>query len=321
MTELAVSGLIKYKEKLLFLLKVFLAVGLIWFIISVVSINEIVAGIKNARPEFITAAFLLSFFNLYIQYIKWKFTCSLLLNENSSRKILTSLFYGLTGGSFTPGRVGEYFGRGLPFKNKTLLQVAAATFVDKIFPLFVTAFFGSVSSVLFIHYYYGSSLYLTAGLFITLFVLFSLLIFYLFNSNTIIWLRSFRKYKWFENLFSKINVIKNINPGYMFKMMLLSLLFYACFIIQYALLAAAFSDDINFINYIWSGNLVMFAKTIIPPVSLGELGVREGASVFFLSKLGSTASAGFNTSIFLFLINVLLPSIAGMLLMLKRNDN
>ena len=64
----------------------------------------------------------------------------------------------------------------------------------------------------------------------------------------------------------------------------------------------------------------MFAKTIIPPISLGELGIREGASVYFLTQFGETASVAFNASIFLFIINLLIPALVGLVLLLKRND-
>ena len=62
----------------------------------------------------------------------------------------------------------------------------------------------------------------------------------------------------------------------------------------------------------------MFAKTIIPPVSFGELGIREGASVYFLKQVGVSAAAGFNAAIFLFIINVLLPALTGLIFLLKR---
>jgi uncharacterized membrane protein YbhN (UPF0104 family) len=104
-------------------------------------------------------------------------------------------------------------------------------------------------------------------------------------------------------------------------MFAVSFLFYVCFLLQYAILVAAFSNHYNFSDYIWAGNLMMFAKTIIPPVSLGELGIREGASVFFITMLGESASTGFNASIFLFFINVLIPSLIGMILLLKKNND
>lgn len=64
----------------------------------------------------------------------------------------------------------------------------------------------------------------------------------------------------------------------------------------------------------------MFAKTIIPPVSFAELGIREGASVFFLTYFGETQAVAFNASIFLFMINVLLPSLVGLIFFFRKND-
>ena len=95
-------------------------------------------------------------------------------------------------------------------------------------------------------------------------------------------------------------------------------MFYVCFIAQFALLVSAFSLHANFINYLWAGGLVMFVKSVIPPISLGELGIREGVSVYFVKQLGENAAVGFNASISLFLINILLPALIGLILLLKR---
>jgi len=92
-------------------------------------------------------------------------------------------------------------------------------------------------------------------------------------------------------------------------------------LIQYALLVSAFSNHFDFGSYLWAANLIMFAKTIIPPISFGELGIREGASVYFLTQMGETASVGFNSSILLFIINLLIPALIGVGMFLRKNDN
>ncbi len=74
-------------------------------------------------------------------------------------------------------------------------------------------------------------------------------------------------------------------------------------------------------NYLWAANLIMFAKTIIPPISFGELGIREGASVYFITLMGESASVGFNASIFLFIINLLIPALIGVGMFLRKNGN
>jgi uncharacterized membrane protein YbhN (UPF0104 family) len=131
-------------------------------------------------------------------------------------------------------------------------------------------------------------------------------------------LRNSIKLNW---LFEKVKVFRRLDKKYATKMFVVSFLFYLCFLVQYALLVAAFSNHYKFLDYLWAGNLMMFAKTIIPPVSLGELGIREGTSIFFITQLGESASTGFNASIFLFFINVLIPSLIGLTLLLKKNDD
>ncbi len=317
------SFLSRYKSAIILFAKIAIAAGLLTYIIYSVNLQEILTAIKQANVYLIAAAFLLSFINLYLQFYKWKITAKVVLQENQDSKIWLSMFYGFSAGVFTPARIGEYFGRALVFKNHSLLRVTLATLLDKLFPLVIVVFLGSIYSILFIHYYYHVAYYLTIGLFITLFILFYFFFLLIFNDkfwDNILFtkLRNSIKLNW---LFEKIKVFRKLDKKYATKMFVVSLGFYLCFLLQYALLVSAFSNHNNFMDYFWAGNLMMFAKTIIPPVSLGELGIREGASVFFIKQFGETASTGFNASIFLFFINVLIPALIGMILLLKKNDD
>lgn len=317
------SSISKYKNAILVSAKIIIALGLLIYLIYAVNFQEILKAIKQANLYLIAIAFLLSFINIYLQFYKWKITANVVLKENHNSKIWLSLFYGFSAGVFTPARIGEYFGRALVFKNHSLLRVTLATLLDKLFLLLIVAFFGSISSILFIHYHYRVTFYLTIGLFILVFVSFYLFFWLIFNDR--FWenvlftkLRDSIKLHW---LFEKIKVFRKLDKKYATKMFLISFLFYLCFLVQYAFLVAAFSNHNQFWDYLWAGNLMMFAKTIIPPVSLGELGIRESASVFFITQLGESASTGFNASIFLFFINVLIPSLIGLSLLLKKNDD
>lgn len=317
------SYLVKNKKLIFFLLKLFIAAGLIWFIVSEIKFSEIVSAIEDANAGFLIAAFILTILNIYLQYIKWKYTCNLLLSENSKSKIFTSLLHGLAAGVFTPARIGEYFGRAIVFKDKPVYKVALATLLDKFFPLLMVAIFGSISSILFLHFQYEVTSFITLSLFIALFTLFYFLIYFLLNER--FWdsfiFEKLRKSERLRYFLDRIKEFKNLDKKYFSKMLIISFLFYFCFLVQYALLVAAFSHHFDFVDYLWAGNLIMFAKTIIPPISLGELGIREGASVYFISRLGESASVGFNASIFLFVINVLFPSIIGLFLLIKKSDD
>lgn len=313
----------KYKNLIILLAKIIIAFGLLYYIINSVNFNEITSALYEANIILIMLVLFLSLINLYLQFYKWKLTSTLILGNTENRKVFYSLFQGFSAAVFTPARIGEYFGRALVFKNHSLIKVTLATLLDKFFPLLMVAFFGSIASVLFLHYYYEVSIYITVSLFIVFFFVFYFVILLIFNQD--FWdnflFNKINDSKRLSKYFERLTPLKNLDRNYSVKMIFLSFLFYTCYIVQYALLVAAFSHNFAFINYLWAGNLIMFSKTIIPPISFSEMGIREGASVFFIQQFGELASVGFNASIFLFFINVLLPALIGLILIFRKNDD
>ena len=309
------------KTTLIIIAKILIAGGLLYFLIQWVEYDKIVYALSNANLYVIGVVVLLGIINIYLQYAKWNLTSREVLKVNDKLKSIRSLFYGFSAGIITPLRIGEYFGRGIEFKDRSLLQVTLATLVDKFFPLIIVAFIGSISSLLFIYFYYQVSLYIVIALFIIIFTLFYIFILLILSNkfwDTVLFsrIKSSQKLKTF---FDRLKVFQNLDKKYFYKMFLISFLFYSCFLIQYGLLVTAFSNHYNFLNYLWAANLIMFTKTIIPPVSMGELGIREGASVYFLTQMGESSSVAFNASILLFIINLLIPALIGVGLFFRKN--
>jgi uncharacterized protein (TIRG00374 family) len=328
-TELKISDTTRFKffaenkTVIIFIIKLIIAGGLLYYLASSIEYAQIISALQNAILYFILAAFILSVVNIYFQFAKWKLTCKQVLKETKNSKILLSLFYGFSAGIITPLRIGEYFGRAIAFKDKSVLQVTVATLIDKLFPLMIVAFLGSISSILFLYQKFEVSIYLALSLFIVLFTLFYIVFLLIMNNR--FWdnmlFNRIKKTTRMNKIFEKLKVLKSLDRTYLLKMSLLSLLFYLSFLIQYVLLVLAFSHNQNLLEYFWAGNLIMFAKTVIPPISLGELGIREGASVYFLTQLGETSAVAFNASIFLFIINLLIPAFIGLVLLFRKNDN
>lgn len=303
-------------------IKLFIGFGLLWFIISKINPSEIITSIKNANLFFLIAAFSLVVLNLYIQFKKWHLTCVNILDEQDKKKALYSLFFGIAGGSFTPIRAGEYFGRAIEYKDKSFIQVSVATLIDKLFLLIILTFAGSVASILFIKIYYNVTIYISLALFAVIFVLFYLLVILLLSKKFWNYLSFdfFKSSKRLGTFFERLKIITELDRQYSAKMIILSLLLYSCYTFQFALLVAGFSNHYRLLHYLWAGNLVMFAKTIIPSISFAEIGIREGASIFFLTRMGELSSAAFSASIFLLIINIILPSVIGLLLLFKKNN-
>ena len=285
------------KTTMIIITKILIAGGLLFFLIQWVEYDKIVYALSNANLYIIAVVLLLGIINIYLQYAKWNLTSRAVLRVNDKLKSIHSLFYGFSAGIITPLRIGEYFGRGIEFKDRSLLQVTLATLVDKFFPLIIVAFI----IIIF-----------------TLFYIFILLILSNKFWDTVLFSRNKSSQK-LKTFFYRLEVFQNLDKKYFYKMFLISFLFYSCFLIQYGLLVTAFSNHYNFLNYLWAANLIMFTKTIIPPVSMGELGIREGASVYFLTQMGESASVAFNASILLFIINLLIPALIGVGLFFRKN--
>jgi len=313
---------IKNKQAGYFLIKIIIAAGLLLFIVNRINPKEILSAVSTADYNLIILSFVLSFLNLYLQFLKWETVCRAYLNINNKRKIFISLFHGFAAGIFTPARIGEYFSRGLVFKEISVFQVAAATFIDKFFPLLVVAFFGGISFIFYVNYYFGFSFFISILLFVSAIIITYFLLSKILNGNILrIVPDKIKQNKKFEKIILNFEQLKRFNFKFIFRMTLISASFYFCYLIQFAILISAFSHSFHFIQYLWNGSLVMFTKSIIPQISVGELGIREGVSIYFFTKMGETAATAFNASFFLFLINLVLPSLIGLVLLYKKSND
>ena len=99
----------------------------------------------------------------------------------------------------------------------------------------------------------------------------------------------------------------------------LSVGFYIAIYLQMFLLLNAFSPvdaDDAFLGFA----AMMFVKSLVP-LSLGDLGIREAGSVYFYAIRGIPHASALNASLLLFVINILLPSLLGLMFMPRRRSN
>ncbi|MCB0748407.1 MAG: flippase-like domain-containing protein, partial [Ignavibacteriae bacterium] len=141
------------KNRLKLLAKIFIAVVLLYYLVDYVNYEEIIIALKKSDKQLIILVFLLSFLNIYLQFIKWKVVCNSLIGVFDDNKIWLSLFYGFSGGIATPIRIGEYVGRKLPFENTTLMKVSIATMIEKFASLFLVLIIGGIGGAIFLSKY------------------------------------------------------------------------------------------------------------------------------------------------------------------------
>ncbi len=88
--------------------------------------------------------------------------------------------------------------------------------------------------------------------------------------------------------------------------------------LQFYFLVNAF-HPVGFVNGWAAVASILLAKSFVP-ISFGDLGVRESASVLLLGRLSVPQAAAFDASLLLFLINIMIPAIAGLYPILKNRS-
>ncbi len=303
-------------------LKILTSAAIIIYFIRKINLSDVVRILSTADIYLLSLAGLLSFLNLFFQFLKWRLISRECLGVDSPKKLTLSLMHGIAAASFTPARLGECVGRKLALPDTSLLQVTIATFVDKLFALFITICIGTAAAILYLHFIENVSVYLTLSLLIVFAVC---LVFdaYLITHQSL-WnsflIRQLKEIRLLRGVAYKFSLLKNLDSKTLWYSMLLNFIFYSCYLLQYAILIRSFAPEANFIDTLWSGSLMFFAKTIIPAISIGDLGIREGASMYFSKQFGISELAGLNAALAIFIINIALPAFVGMLLLFKKTN-
>lgn len=301
--------------------KLIIGLGIIIFLVVYVDPKKIAETFAKADYIFLSLAVILLPFNLFFQFTKWKILLKRYFNIEDDRSIWLSIFYGISGGIFTPMKSGEYFARALSLKEVKVIDIIIATAVDKFIPIFFVVTIGGSFFIVFLEGLLSFSIAITILLIIIYLISVIVpLMLLLSDSDISNKLRAKLKgIKLLTKLIEKISFIRSIDKKTLIQLMGVSLVYHLTFTTQMAFLLSAFSGDFEFMKFFFVANLIIFTQIVIPPIALGELGVREGAAVYYLQSMGYSSAVGFNAAFSLFTINLLIPSIVGLLLLFKRN--
>lgn len=255
-----------------------------------------------------------------IAFIKWRYLLRIGFPAISNKETFGSLLFGITLGTVSPGNIGE-LGRGLFFQNKNKLIITGLTVIDKLANMLAFTTLGFISISLFIL----NQLKWESGLAVSTIIPGALLLLSL-------WIILMKK-AWMKWLFQKVEKIFPENPNlrafmaafkylkYRDVLVVLTLTFAWIFIItlQYHVLILGFTD-VPLGHSIQAVMAALFTKMLLP-FTLGGLGIREGATVFYFSLFNVSSAAAFNTSLIIFLINFMVPGIVGFYYVLRSNGH
>jgi uncharacterized protein (TIRG00374 family) len=297
--------------------KIILAVLLMALLLKPIRFSEVLQTMRNPRnPLFFVSGWILLLPNLYLQWLRWHLLLRRIQRDISWRESLSSLLGGLSIGTVTPGRFGE-IGRVFFLARCDRLRAMGMLTLDKFYSFVLLLLGGGWGLVAFFSYLFKYQLFVLIPLgFIGILVSIIFILICLHPE----WIRSFVYqvsvlFPHREKIKPFLQSMDFFKQTHAVTLLLLSLLLYGIYIIQFCLFALAF-QRIPFTTALTATTCTMLAKTMLP-VSFADLGIREGASVFFFMKFNVERLTAIGGSLVLFLCNVLFPSLIGLFFLPK----
>jgi uncharacterized protein (TIRG00374 family) len=303
--------------------KFFPIVGIIIFIyiINDIGIDKILFTFYSIPLIYFILAFLIFIPRLLLSTYKWFFI-------SKKQKIDLKFFYllkifliTLFLGGTTPGSIGLHLRIYYIKKksNSSLEKCLTNSLIESGLSLITGLFIALIGSIILIKYY-PELLIIILPFFIFYLSVFIVLLekrggSRLFN----ILIRPFipEKYKnnidkSVESLYQDIPKLKN-----MFVPFLIEILVWIIAAFQVYIIAQAFSINISLFEFILISIISVVISNILP-ISIGGLGIREGAFVYLLSKFGVVSEIAFVISLSGFLVKILIPGLIGLIISLRK---
>lgn len=270
----------------------------------------------------------LMLFNWCTETIKWKYLVRRIEAIHFPTAIV-AILTGITISTFTPNRIGEYFGRAFILKKANPVEAIILTIVGSMSQLLVTVLMGTIA-LLFLLPQFSMHAGNWPAVFYPGFVIFILLfdaglIFIYLNIGAIRPLvRYFLKRHW-RKAYRYLGVISRINRSELAYVLLLSLVRYGIFFTQFFIALRLFGVLVSLKDTLLLLPVIYLALAVVPTIALTELGVRGSVAIYiigtFLSLHGSLPgqwdTAVLSAATLIWIINLAFPAIVGAFFVFK----
>lgn len=314
----------KFIRNLIIILFSVLAYGfIIYKVIHFKELNSFDSNIffsNTANFLLFIAILVLMIINWSIEALKWQ----KLINKIQYFSFFDSLgavISGVTVGVFTPNRVGEIGGR-IAFLDKGKRTYGVlATAIGSYAQFISTMIIGIVGFIIFLLIYPEKIMLTTIFnelIAILLFLVLCLLIWIYFNIQKAA--SVLLKINFFKKRSEQIQQISSVQIKSMFLILVLSILRYSVFFIQFYILLIIFNVKINLLEAFVSIGLTYLFMTIIPTTTLIELGIRGSLALFFIGIFSDNVIGIVLASIILWIINIAIPAVVGSYFLIKSGN-
>ncbi len=256
---LSVKNIIKYLR--------LLGLGILAYIIYSLDIPHVIQVLRRIDIRLVGLYFLFFFLFYFVKVYRWHILHNHLGKTISYANNVSLNIESYYLGFFTPGRFGDVV-KVILMKEYFDIEAKKGIVIylhDRFQDLFCMCLLAVIGIFFVINYHFPSLLYLVLGLVFMTFI---------FKNRLINLVR---------RLFN-MSVDMSIDASIEIKMMLLNVVIYALYFLQFYVLARSLGIVVSF-TYL-SSVVAIAAVLALVPISISGLGIREGTFMFFLSRVG-----------------------------------
>lgn len=249
--------------------------------------------------------------NLLLEAKKWQILVGS-AQPLSFRGAMASYLGGIAFSMVTPNRLGEYPGRMLYLKRKNTVRLVSVSLLGALTQMLTLFIFGTVGLVYFnLNFYYPFAFAVMLASFVITIIL--AIAFWRFETwlpiiERIKWLRKFRVYK---------QLLKKFTAREQITILGISLLRYSIYTAQYLFLLYWMNVSMPFFDGFWMSALFFWVITIIPSITLVELGERGQVGLYLFHHFSENTVGILAATVGIWCINLIIPAILGSILLLR----
>ncbi|MBS1730881.1 MAG: flippase-like domain-containing protein [Bacteroidetes bacterium] len=228
---------------------------------------------------------------------------------------------GLSLSLFLPNGIGEYTGRIVYMSEGNRLRSVALTIVGSIAQVLVT-FIAGIAGLIYLRHFTWTHTTQFEGL--TLFWMDGIMYFIIIG--TLLLLLIYFKLSWLTKIIDKIpyiykykyliESIENFHPKELTKILLLSVVRFCVFVLQYLLLLHIFQVEVYWLDAVFTTCVLFLVLAILPTIPLADVGLRGEAGLQLFGIISANSLGIVATATGIWLVNLIIPSIFGSIFML-----
>lgn len=250
--------------------------------------------------------------NWGIESYKWK-SITAQIEPVPYSTALKSVFSGICVGNIAPGRAMEFLAKIIFFKPENRPSITVLHFINGMFQMLITVTIGIIAIALKLNQINNSSTFI----YLVLFGGLCMILFFCWAIFNVSFIQQKLKFiKWFQKIGDTQHV--HFSKSLIVNLISLSIVRYFVFTTQFYLIYNALSPQNDTIQIFMSIAAYFMLTSLIPMISVIEPAIRAAIALFVFNNSGDDTITIVLASTFVWLINVVVPSIIGYIIILKE---